>query len=752
MKSLLWMAMIIFCQAPAMLAGVSQKQQQKNLVAFTKLWGYVKHFYPGDEAQEIDWDKFAAYGSMRVMNMPDHESLTKALQELFSPIVYDLDLYTNTPKQYFVKDSAPDSRKAFWQYLGYNNNTQSPLQRSIRTNRPIKIFPNDQIPYLWTWICPQLNNPDLEAGKLRVSFRIKQEKEDPDNTWIMLGYKEVSVKDSLCSNGWTSKSYVLEPKNEDRGAFWMFFSHFELLWLDDLKVEKWTSEDWEQIYFTSFSNDILGSLPQNLCVNLAPDMGVLSPKVDALVDEHEGTTMLKICAASPDKPFTLGIVDKIFPEELPWGERLDKELISGIRCNFPMVLECDLEHTYPLMDQERIKNLVQNLEPVDLEDRNSRGNWLAGIVKYWNELNFFYPYFEYDQCDWDQELALCLSRVIKAKSFAEYKQALRRLSSKTQDGHAYIGDPASNKLIPGFGVILLDGKWIVDKVLSNSLKVPPGSEVTHMNGRSFKKIMDESRPLYDSSNPETTNIRLFRAYLRDYPDSLAIFRFKTPEMRSITQQVVFGDYDSHRLKIREEKYITYPDSIVYLNLYSITDAEITALMPELQAAKGIILDLRLYPYVSPDILRHFLIQSDTSGYCITKRWIRPFEELPRFNEDAPVWGLEPKEPHLSAKLIVLSSRDSQSYCEGFLEVIKHNKLGTIIGQSSAGANGNTVSTMLPGDLKVYWTGLLVQNTDRSRFFGLGVSPDLLVIKTLDDVIHGCDPELEKALEFLRAGL
>jgi hypothetical protein len=38
----------------------SQTEQQiNNQKTFAKLFGYVRYFYPGDEASVIDWDKFA---------------------------------------------------------------------------------------------------------------------------------------------------------------------------------------------------------------------------------------------------------------------------------------------------------------------------------------------------------------------------------------------------------------------------------------------------------------------------------------------------------------------------------------------------------------------------------------------------------------------------------------------------------------------------------------------------------------------
>ena len=75
---------------------IVEDKKVDNLTAFTKLYGYVKHFYPSDEAQDIDWDSFATYGSKYVMPARNNEELSELLRDLFLPIVPDLKLYTQT--------------------------------------------------------------------------------------------------------------------------------------------------------------------------------------------------------------------------------------------------------------------------------------------------------------------------------------------------------------------------------------------------------------------------------------------------------------------------------------------------------------------------------------------------------------------------------------------------------------------------------------------------------------------------------
>jgi len=37
-------------------------QRIENIGTYDKIYGYVKHFHPSDEASAIDWDRFAIYG------------------------------------------------------------------------------------------------------------------------------------------------------------------------------------------------------------------------------------------------------------------------------------------------------------------------------------------------------------------------------------------------------------------------------------------------------------------------------------------------------------------------------------------------------------------------------------------------------------------------------------------------------------------------------------------------------------------
>ncbi len=70
-------------------------QQQKNMIAFAKLYGYVKYFHPSDEAAALDWDRFAIYGAGKVLQAPSDAELTSTLQKLFHPFAPSIQIGKN---------------------------------------------------------------------------------------------------------------------------------------------------------------------------------------------------------------------------------------------------------------------------------------------------------------------------------------------------------------------------------------------------------------------------------------------------------------------------------------------------------------------------------------------------------------------------------------------------------------------------------------------------------------------------------
>ena len=69
-----------------------------NLVAFTRLLGYVRYFHPSDAARDADWAAFTVAGVRKVEAARDENELARILTALFQPIAPTVCIYAGTDR------------------------------------------------------------------------------------------------------------------------------------------------------------------------------------------------------------------------------------------------------------------------------------------------------------------------------------------------------------------------------------------------------------------------------------------------------------------------------------------------------------------------------------------------------------------------------------------------------------------------------------------------------------------------------
>jgi Peptidase family S41 len=91
-----------------------------NVVAFTRLLGYVRYFHPSDEAARADWDAFAIEGVDAVEAARTPDALARLLEERFRPLAPTLRVFTGAapavPPE--LRPSPAARRVAMWRHRG----------------------------------------------------------------------------------------------------------------------------------------------------------------------------------------------------------------------------------------------------------------------------------------------------------------------------------------------------------------------------------------------------------------------------------------------------------------------------------------------------------------------------------------------------------------------------------------------------------------------------------------------------------
>lgn len=119
----------IACQNESDKSEPTIEKKTQNLEAFTRLYGYARWFHPSDEAQDIDWDRFAILGVRKVEKIKSTADLRDTLYRLFSPIVQGLQIYdTQKPEASDIKNLLspdPNAKSIAWQHTGVELNNQN---------------------------------------------------------------------------------------------------------------------------------------------------------------------------------------------------------------------------------------------------------------------------------------------------------------------------------------------------------------------------------------------------------------------------------------------------------------------------------------------------------------------------------------------------------------------------------------------------------------------------------------------------
>jgi C-terminal processing protease CtpA/Prc len=416
------------------------------------------------------------------------------------------------------------------------------------------------------------------------------------------------------------------------------------------------------------------------------------------------------------------------------------DLGGGVSCLVPMALYADAGGTLP-----HVASLSKISAPSLIRySGNDRTTRLADVALAWNIFEHFYPYFDVVKTDWPGELRTALTAAATDRDETEFVRTLRRLVAKLQDGHGNVLDPSESFEFT-YPVIFgwIEDRLVITAVAARAEGLRPGDVVLKIDGRASNQALAEAEEISSGATPQ------WRRYV-----AMARLLSQNSEM-TLEVQTQGGQTKSVRLKrnvefdkikeMRPAKIAELKPGIFYLDLDRIKDGEFKPFLPQLEKARGVIFDLRGYPRVSPVVISHLIDKPVESA-----RWMVPIIKTPDhanivdYSTDGR-WKLEPIEPRITAKVAFLTDGRAISYAESLLGIIEAYKLADIVGEPTAGTNGDINPFTLPGNYTVLWTGMKVLKNDGSRHHGVGIQPTVMVHRTIRGIAEGRDEQLERAL-------
>ncbi|KSB91009.1 hypothetical protein AS593_12730 [Caulobacter vibrioides] len=418
-------------------------------------------------------------------------------------------------------------------------------------------------------------------------------------------------------------------------------------------------------------------------------------------------------------------------------DRFAADLPGGISLRLPLAIAAAGVESAPKIALDKPAGFLPSGD-----DRTTR---LADVVLTWNVFQHFYPYFDVTPVDWSAELPRALAQASAAPDAEAFGQDLRRLVADLDDGHGRVSGPGETPQgQPPLRLDWIENQAVVTAVAPGApLKV--GDVVLRIDGRSTSEALAARERLISSATPQ---------YKRHVASRLLV---AGPVGAPTTLEGVRADGAPFSISLERQARPVPPlakpepiaeirPGVLYVDLDRVSDAQLQEAVPRLAAARGVVFDVRGYPRVKPwylGLLADRPLRSDLWNVPVTLRPDRQDVTWKTSN-----WTLPPRTPRLTGKVAFVTDGQAISYAESTLGLVAAEKLAPIVGEPTAGTNGNINPFELPGGYRISWTGMKVTKADGGRHHGVGVQPTVLVRPTLAGVRAGRDEQLEAALDLV----
>jgi C-terminal processing protease CtpA/Prc len=436
------------------------------------------------------------------------------------------------------------------------------------------------------------------------------------------------------------------------------------------------------------------------------------------------------------------------------GAVVQRDLGGGVWCRVPLCVYRDREGTLPRsqpLDPDGDDCFAWDPPEGWLATGEDRSSRLAAVILAWNVFQHFYPYFDVVDTDWEVALPQALRRAAEDPDAEAFADTLRRLVDGLHDGHGRVSGrgtrPGTHRL--PFGLDWVEGELVVTHVQKVDGAGPtPGDVVLFIDGRTPRQLWDDLDPLISGATEQWTRYRALTEIAARGAGDRFTATFRKPNGLQYSIQAEAVPAGPGLQEPRPEKISEIEPGIWYLDLGRINDAQFTAALPDLENARGMVLDLRGYPgQLSTVVISHLIDEPVTCAQWHVPKVCWPDRQRMEFRFSN--WQVPPLGPRLKARVAFVTDGQAISYAETYLGIIEHYRLAEIVGGPTAGTNGNINPLTLPGGHSISWTGMKVLKHDGSQHHGVGIQPTVPVARTIRGVADGRDELLETAVEIVR---
>ena len=373
---------------------------------------------------------------------------------------------------------------------------------------------------------------------------------------------------------------------------------------------------------------------------------------------------------------------------------------------------------------------------------------LLGLFKYWNIIEYFYPYKYLTDQDWDFVLSEMIGKIRVVKNKDEYLAVLRELVAKLDDSHAWINfnDTSNYKFLP-VNISNVENQAVISKIFNDSLAkindLKRGDIIIKINDRSTESELKNTLKYVSGSN---LNFKINKSYSTIFRDTLSSMRLtimRDGKTQNISSKLYdFNDFGYLKNR-RSLKSKSISDSIGYINMASkFTPRQFEEIFETFSTKKSIIVDLRAYPELKYIMFTRYF---NTEDKVFALKYNPDIFYPGRFVFDKSIKTGSSRKA-FKGKFILLVDDNSLSLSEFTAMAFQTADNIITIGNQTAGADGRNIAIEYLGGYTTRFSGYGIMYPDGTESQRNGVKIDIEIKPTINGLRDGRDEILEKAIE------
>lgn len=380
---------------------------------------------------------------------------------------------------------------------------------------------------------------------------------------------------------------------------------------------------------------------------------------------------------------------------------------------------------------------------------------LLSLYRYWNIIQYYFPYKNLIEEDWKGVLKEFIPKFINAKDETEYNLASLELIGRIHDTHANIWGN-SKSLEKYFGeryspvkLTFAENKPVVegfyDENLGTQTGLKKGDVITEINGENMENIIKNMLKYLPASNYPTQLRDISRKLLRSNAETINLTILRDGK----TEEKTIKTYAYSEIKIKKEPkefFKMLDGNIAYVYMGSVNADLLPEVFEKIKNTKGLVIDFRSYPSDFVVFKMGKLLKPESSDFVKFTNTSNSQPGLFIFTPSLKTQGTGKK--YYEGKIAILINETTQSSAEYHTMAFRTAPNAKVFGSTTAGADGNVSDIKLPGNISTMISGIGIYYPDGKETQRIGIVPDVEVKPTIDGIKYNKDEVLEKATKWI----